>query len=173
MRKQRDNEMTVDTIVFGQGYFGATTVRFTCGCASMICKINRGMPLPGSSVVAAQTSDRWHGARGRLRSRRRSPVRLWRTFGERGRAGLDFRQRLALEYPFATDGTLVECQRRHDVGLAAICARPVTTNLLDLIAVTGRAPRDLQLHRLHKAFLDDTRKQCRSTRASSADLPVA
>lgn len=79
-------------------------------------------------------------------------ARLRRSFGERRRSSLNVTQGLALKDSFATHRALVEGQRGHDIGLTTICAYPVPTNGLDLVAATRRAVRDVEFHGLYKAF---------------------
>jgi len=93
-----------------------------------------------------------------VRARYRRRACFWRTFGECRRGSLNLAQRLMVKDPFATHGTLVGGQRGHDIGLAAVCACPITANLFDLVATTRWAVRNVQFHGLHKAFLDEIRK---------------
>jgi hypothetical protein len=93
-----------------------------------------------------------------VRARCRRRACLGRTFDERRRSTLNLPQRLTVKDPFPTHGTLVESQRGHDIGLAAIGTGPITANLFDLVAATRWAVRNVQFHGLHKAFLEEIRK---------------
>lgn len=105
-----------------------------------------------------KASARGHAVGWCVRTRRFRRTRLRRPFGEGWRGSLNLTQRLTVKDAFATHGTLVEGQRGHDIGLAAVCACPITANLFDLVAATRWAARNVQFHGLHKAFLEEIRK---------------
>lgn len=75
------------------------------------------------------------------------------------RVGPNLHHRITLEDPLPTNRALEERQGWNNVGLTLVDAGPVSTDLLDLIASTGWAMRDVCFgHGFHKAFLQEIKK---------------